>query len=107
MAHATLLNVMWLPDEKAVWRTMDTCRCMAESLHCSPESITMLIIGSTTIQNKKLKKKTKTKYKKLWNYSINPFVVPLMMQNAKPVLSVNPDSNIICNFCGKTLISFK
>ena len=58
MAHATLLNVMWLPDEKAVWRTMDTCRCMAESLHCSPESITMLIIGSTTIQNKKLKKKS-------------------------------------------------
>ena len=57
MAHGALLNVMWLPDEKAVWRRMDTCRCMVESLHCSPETITMLLIDSTTIQNKKLKKK--------------------------------------------------
>ena len=57
MAHGALLNVMWLPDEKAVWRRMDTCRCVVESLHCSPETITMLLIGSTTIQNKKLKKK--------------------------------------------------
>ena len=57
MAHGAPLNVMWLPDEKAVWRRMDTCRCVVESLHCSPETITMLLIGSTTIQNKKLKKK--------------------------------------------------
>ena len=30
---------------------MDTCICMAESLHCSPETITLLI-GYTPIQNK-------------------------------------------------------
>ena len=45
MAHGALLNVMWLLDEKAVWRRMDTCRCVVESLHCSPETITMLLIG--------------------------------------------------------------
>ena len=26
---------------------MDTCTCMAESLHCSPETITKLFIGYT------------------------------------------------------------
>ena len=31
--------------------------CMAESLHCSPETITRLLISYTPIQNKKLKKK--------------------------------------------------
>ena len=30
---------------------MDTCICMAESLHCSPETITTLLIGYTPIQN--------------------------------------------------------
>jgi len=33
---------------------------MAESLHCLPETITTLLMGYTPIQNKKLKKKTKT-----------------------------------------------
>ena len=31
--------------------------CMAESLCCSPETITTLLIGDTLTQNKKLKKK--------------------------------------------------
>ena len=30
---------------------MDTCICMAESLHCSPETITALLIGYILIQN--------------------------------------------------------
>ena len=34
---------------------MDTCICMAESLHYSPENITALLIGYTPIQNKKFK----------------------------------------------------
>ena len=38
---------------------MDTCICMAESLCCPPEIITMLLIGYTAIQNKKVKKKKK------------------------------------------------
>ena len=39
-----------------VWGRMDTCICMAESLHYSPETITILLIDYTPIQNKKLKK---------------------------------------------------
>ena len=30
---------------------MGTCICMAESLHCSPETTTTLLIGYTPIQN--------------------------------------------------------
>ena len=36
---------------------MDTCIRVAESLHCSPETITTLLISYSPIQNKKLKKK--------------------------------------------------
>ena len=32
-------------DGRAVWGRMDTCIRMAESLHCSPETITALLIG--------------------------------------------------------------
>ena len=39
-------------DGRGVRRRMDTCMCMAESLHCSPETITTLLIGYTPIQNK-------------------------------------------------------
>ena len=35
---------------------MDTCICMAKSLHYSPETVTTLLISYTPIQNKKLKK---------------------------------------------------
>ena len=38
---------------------MDTYICMAKSLPCSPEIITTLLIGYTSIQNKKLKKTNK------------------------------------------------
>ena len=40
---------------------MDTCRCMAESLCCSPETITTLLIGYTPIQSKRFKKKLLSK----------------------------------------------
>ena len=33
-------------DRGAVWRRMDTCVCVAESLHCSPETITTLLTSS-------------------------------------------------------------
>ena len=41
---------------------MDTYICMAESLRCSPESITTLLIAYTPIQNQKFffKKKKRT-----------------------------------------------
>ena len=38
-----LLSVMWQPGWEEVWRSMGTC--MAESLHCSPETITTLLIS--------------------------------------------------------------
>ena len=38
-------------DERGVWGRMDTCICMAESLHCSSETITTLLISCTAIQN--------------------------------------------------------
>ena len=44
-------------DGRGSWGRMDTCICMAESLHCSPETATTLLIGHTPIQNKKFRKK--------------------------------------------------
>ena len=40
-------------DGRGVWERMDTCICVAESLHCLPETITTLLIGYIPIQNKK------------------------------------------------------
>ena len=46
-------------DGRGVWGRMDIGICMAESLSCSPETITTLLIGYTPIQNKKFKRKKK------------------------------------------------
>jgi len=46
--------------ERGVWRRMDSHMCMAQSLHCSPETITTLLIYYTPIQNKKCKTKSMT-----------------------------------------------
>ena len=40
-------------DRREVWGRMDTCICMAESLHCSPEMITALLTCYTPTQNQK------------------------------------------------------
>ena len=37
-------------DGRGVWRRMETCICMADSLCCSPETITILLIGYTPKQ---------------------------------------------------------
>ena len=42
---------MCQPGWSGVWGRMDTCICMAESLHCSPGTITTLLISYTPIQN--------------------------------------------------------
>ena len=47
-------------DGKGVGGRMGICIYMAESLHCSPETITTLLIGYTSVQNKKFKKKANT-----------------------------------------------
>ena len=36
-------------DGREVWRRMDTCICIAESLCCAPETIETLLIGYTPI----------------------------------------------------------
>ena len=36
-------------DGRGVWGRMDTCVYMGESLHCSSETITVLLIGYTPI----------------------------------------------------------
>ena len=46
-------------DGSGVWVRMDAYICMAESLCCSPEAITILLIGYSPIQNKILKKEIK------------------------------------------------
>ena len=38
-------------DGSGVWWRMDPCICMAESLHCSSETITTLLISYTPMQN--------------------------------------------------------
>ena len=41
-------------DGSGVWVRMDAYICMAESLCCSPEAITMLLISYTPIQYKRI-----------------------------------------------------
>ena len=47
---------------RGVWERMETCIHMAESLHNSPEAVTILLIGYIPIQNvfgvRKIKLKT-------------------------------------------------
>ena len=42
-------------DGRGVWGRMDPCICMTESICCSPEIMTTMLISYTLIQNKKLK----------------------------------------------------
>ena len=55
----TLPNVMRGPGWERSLGRMDTCMCTAESLHCSFETNTTLLIGYTPKQKKKLKKEKK------------------------------------------------
>ena len=51
-------------DGRGVWGRMDTCTCVAEPLHCSPETITSLLMNYSPMQNKKFKILFKFKKKK-------------------------------------------
>ena len=42
-------------DGRRAWGRIDACICLAESLRCSPETITTLLISYTPIGNKKFK----------------------------------------------------
>ena len=54
MAQGTLLSVLWWPGWEG---SLGENGYMAESLHCPPETITILSFGYTSTQNKKLKRK--------------------------------------------------
>ena len=41
-------------DGRGVWGRMDTCICIADSLHCSPEAITTLLMGYAAAAAKSL-----------------------------------------------------
>ena len=51
MEHCSMLCGNW--DGRGVWGRTDTSMCMAESLCCSPETVTTLLTSYTPIQNKK------------------------------------------------------
>ena len=53
------MNVMWQPEWEGSLGKMNPCIRMTESLCCSPETITTLLISYTLIQNKKFKIKIK------------------------------------------------
>ena len=79
---------------------MDTCTCMAESLHCSPETITTLLIGYIPIENqKKLKiafpKNFRDKIVNGHSHSVFVFYIPIL------VFCVHPQAFIIVS-CQKS-----
>ena len=51
-------------DGRGFWARMDTCLYMADSICCSSETITTLLISYNPIQNKKFKKQKEPKKKK-------------------------------------------
>ena len=55
IAHGTLLNVTCQPDWEGALGRIDICVCMAESLHCSPETTTASSISYAPTQIKNLK----------------------------------------------------
>ena len=65
-AHGTLLSVMWQPAWGSLGENGYMDIYMAESFHCSPEVITALLIGYTSMENKKFKlKKNKSGFNSL------------------------------------------
>ena len=58
MSQFFALGGLFLGIDCAKGGRMDTCICVAESLGCSPETITTLLVGCILIQNKKFKRKT-------------------------------------------------
>ena len=53
--HTDLCLMLWVSldglGEGVVWGRMDTLISMVQSLHCSPETTTVLLIGYAPIQN--------------------------------------------------------
>ena len=68
-------------DGRGVWGRMETCICMTESLHYSPETITTLLIGYRQIQNKKFSKISMiNSFTQLWLCCILGLLLPSSFQ---------------------------
>ena len=95
-------------DESGVWGRMDTCICMSESLHCSPETATTLLIGYTPIKNVfvlKKKKPLNLKYFKVKKKKKQNVVLEKMLQSpldSKEIKPVNLKGNQPQIFIGRT-----
>ena len=63
-----LCSIFCVSLDEEVWGRVDTCIYMAESLRCSPETITALLISYTPTQNAFGVKKIKIlkKKRKIW-----------------------------------------
>ena len=72
IVRGTLLNVMCHPGWEKVLGRRDICKCTAESLHCSPETITTLLIGYTPTQNVFDVKKNNVSPPCAWIFSSSP-----------------------------------
>ena len=59
-------------DGRADWGKMDTCICTAESLHCSPEIVTTLIINYTPNKKFERERKKRVSLKELLTPLHNP-----------------------------------
>ena len=82
-------------DGRRVCMKIDICIYMAESLHCSPETITTLLFSSTLIQNKKLNRKKKYPDKIMWITIISIF----------PIFCVTLDMFVTCHLWVSDLLS--
>ena len=58
LPYSTWNSAQCFVDRRGVWGRMDTCTHMAESLRCSPETITTLWITYTPIENNNNKPRT-------------------------------------------------
>ena len=71
-------------DGRGVWGRKDTSICVAESLCCSPETITTLLSGYTLRQNKKFKV-----WKKKIKISVVPVKIPTQRWGSRVIQKVS------------------
>ena len=69
-------------DGSGVWGNMEIYVCVAQSLYCSPETITILLIDYTPIQNKILKK-----------IKINKLILKINTQKSIAFLYINTEKS--------------
>ena len=84
-------------EGRRVWRRMDMCICMAESLHCSPEIIMILLISYTPIENKKfnIKKSSSIQFS---SSVMSDSLQPHEPQHARPPCP-SPTPGVYSNSC--------